>query len=430
MLHQVKVACGNGEYPRRPLEVLIVLQQPIGILRGLTHGSANTSRRPTQIREVSRDAYLEEELMHLRQRSRFGGFTLVELLVVIAIIAMLVSILLPAVQAAREAARQTQCRNNLKNDALATLQHVDAKGAFPIGVRGGNPTKASPNAKLTEESATGFCDKGLGWIVETLPYLEEQVTYDRVYDSTGLNLGPNDKFPFPNILQFGPAIIGEKVWRGGDTVLPSYRCPSSPLPPFARDCLASFVNGYATSDYKGSNGWADRGIFHHMCDNARAAMRRAGLDDDLGEARVITQVKPANITDGMSKTLLIGEAAYYISTRAQVGGEGNTDWPIWMGGATSDENTLFKTAADAPINCGVSPKSMGNLFYGTVPGEDITLQKSGPVDDDCAFSWHHGGAMFALCDGSVLFLPEDLDFEVYRRLGARNDGLPVSDYLP
>ena len=58
-------------------------------------------------------------------RPRKSGFTLIELLVVIAIIAVLIALLLPAVQAAREAARRSQCRNNLKQMALAEHNYHD-----------------------------------------------------------------------------------------------------------------------------------------------------------------------------------------------------------------------------------------------------------------------------------------------------------------
>ena len=62
--------------------------------------------------------------------TRRKGFTLIELLVVIAIIAVLIALLLPAVQAAREAARRSQCRNNLKQIALAEHNYHDVHRLF------------------------------------------------------------------------------------------------------------------------------------------------------------------------------------------------------------------------------------------------------------------------------------------------------------
>jgi prepilin-type N-terminal cleavage/methylation domain-containing protein len=114
------------------------------------------------------------------RRHSTAGFTLVELLVVIAIIGILVALLLPAVQSARESARRVQCSNNLKQLALAALNHHEVAGHFPTGGWGwwwvGDPDR-------------GFSNKQPGgWVFNVMPFTEETARYDAASDGDPENI--------------------------------------------------------------------------------------------------------------------------------------------------------------------------------------------------------------------------------------------------
>jgi prepilin-type N-terminal cleavage/methylation domain-containing protein/prepilin-type processing-associated H-X9-DG protein len=67
-----------------------------------------------------------------RAREFRRGFTLIEILVVVAIIALLISILLPALSRAREQARTTQCLSQLKQMGNGTMMYTaDQKSFLP-----------------------------------------------------------------------------------------------------------------------------------------------------------------------------------------------------------------------------------------------------------------------------------------------------------
>lgn len=71
----------------------------------------------------------------MRHAHRFRarpGFTLVELLVVMAIIGILIGITLPAVAYARSLVRTASCKNNLRQIGLALTLYVDRQGSFGV----------------------------------------------------------------------------------------------------------------------------------------------------------------------------------------------------------------------------------------------------------------------------------------------------------
>lgn len=321
------------------------------------------------------------------------GFTLIELLVVIAIIAILIALLLPAVQQAREAARRTQCKNNLKQVALALHNYNDVYGRLPTGML----------ADIDDNN--GCDDDGFGFMYVILPYIEQAPLFNQMETYLAQTALVTSH---PNNTRFcifkGHEANNGGIIPGGDTIINAYRCPSSVLPAVVPPTFAvpgspagalppeeAAMIGYALTDYKGSGGGPrdGSGMLPKQADSPGGRLFR-------------------DVTDGLSNTMMIGESAYVTTDGA---GTETQDWPTWIGGVDTDESIRFEAEAEDPINGRVSISNM-----------------AGAVSDDCAFSYHIGGAQFAFGDGSVHFLSENISLETYGNLGDIADGNVVGEF--
>lgn len=339
------------------------------------------------------------------------GFTLVELLVVIAIIGILVALLLPAVQAARESARRTACSNNLKQVSLALLATHDVLGAFPKGAY----TSPGPGASANENE-----EDGLGWATKILPAIEEQAAYDRLVNNgvPGYDGDPWKPYIFANAY-----LAGVTSLPGANTVINAFLCPSVTLPDrmpmsgyFGQGGGTPVRFNYGASHYKGSRGYCDNGMFlrteealsSNVC--STADYDGDGVLDDV-EKKPVRSIKISNVTDGTSKTIAIGESAYFVNLES---------FPTWVGAFYEDGAVLFKTRDAVNCNLNAHDFPLSDDILATLPG--------GEGSDDCSYSWHPGGAYFSFVDGSVHFLTEDLDLRIFRLLGDRRDGQIMGDF--
>lgn len=103
-------------------------------------------------------------LNHARVPRQSPGFTLIELIVVVAILALLAALLLPAYNNVVARGQAAKCISNLKQIGAAVAGYAgDHDGAFPRGGWGGGGIPLDPPAT-----------DGIGWLTDIYPYLDQR----------------------------------------------------------------------------------------------------------------------------------------------------------------------------------------------------------------------------------------------------------------
>lgn len=333
--------------------------------------------------------------MRLRIRK---GFTLVELLVVIAIIGILVGLLLPAVQAAREAARRMQCSNNVKQLGLATHNYHDTFKSFPVC--------------FFETAIGGLTSPSQGrqtsWLTGVLPYIEQSALFNMIDFTKGLTNDPRSPGPAnPPVGPSNPWVAMQKI--------PGFKCPSDSSP----DTLASrsdapaplAVIAFATTSYKGvagaNWGWGATQSAALPWTNTRFGVSSNGLDRGNGMFfrgwSFPYKTNMRDVTDGTSNTLMVGEA---IASYSQ------WNW-WWLNNATTATTSI---PLNAPAVCAAYTPATMNKKAGLIACK-------GDWNNNYSFaSQHTGGGNFSLADGSVRFVSDSIDRDIYRGMATISGG--------
>lgn len=307
---------------------------------------------------------------HHPRKLKTRGFTLIELLVVIAIIAILIALLLPAVQQAREAARRSSCKNNMKQLALALHNYEATFGLLPPGYL----HKPGPGGSLANHM-------GFAWGTLILPQLEQT------------NLGTQFDFNTP---VFDAVNLAPREQH-----LTVFLCPSDPFSEgnfVVRDDSVTPVERYATASYAANWGPSTAAV---------------NLDDTPLQSQGVfyrnSSTRFRDVTDGLSNTLFLGE---------------RTNGPI-NGSSTAGGHSFFETAWSAAVR---EITDFGDDHGHMVLFETQFRPNQVDGDDKGLSAPHDGICQFALGDGSVRSISENIDAGIYNALGTRSGGEVIGEF--
>jgi prepilin-type processing-associated H-X9-DG protein len=329
---------------------------------------------------------------------------LVELLVVVTIIGILMSLLLPAVNGAREAARRSQCQNNLKQLGLAVHAHLQQQGFFPTGGWGwdwvGDPDR-------------GFHKEQIGgWLYNILPYLDQTaihqngaglgLTSSAVSSKSSLNLAmvttpllfancPSRRrailYPHTSGLVYGNAVNVTQEARSDYAI-----------------CSGDYYDQYCGGTAPGEPPSTTTPEAWPICPLNSASPPACAtcwpaVSQNNGVSFQRSEVKAAQVIDGMNQTILIGEK-YLEPDNYYNGSDGGDNENMYVG----FDNDLYRMGSNPPMQ--------------DTPGYSDTNRFGGP---------HFMSCNFVFCDGSVKSISYFVASTVFANLCSRNDQNPIDE---
>lgn len=308
------------------------------------------------------------------------GFTLIEVLVVIALVAILVGLLLPAVQAAREAARRLECQNRLKQIGLALANYESIHRVYPFGVGGGGPPGWIPR-----------------WSAHTqlLPELE-QATLFHSLNFAFVPWGHDATLSPPNQTALATRVA-------------TFFCPSDV------DGIAE-PNDLAHNNYRGCAGTL---LLNLSEDSSGASGRNNGV------FWLQSAIRPGDIRDGASATAMFSERCLGNSSRADIKGDYYyLDEPSVPACDRSGPDTTPRYAFEQ-IEWSGQRWADGNMLYTRYQHILTPNRPSCNFGDDdyrgpvvvTASSRHPGGVNLLAADGSARFVGDPVAAPVWKALG-------------